>query len=164
MKGSSRKKRGRKSSMKRTNKKDMKSPLTITLIVLTLFIILIIFSIFNGPVQKIEKINPEQISDELPQDIINVIEESKKISSVNVNKAVAAENIELCEGNLGCENSFYYNTAKEPSDCDKINQESLRNNCRDNKIISKVLMNGDKSLCNQILNSNTKSKCEELKI
>lgn len=123
------KKRGkRRYHKKRVN---MKSPLTVTLIILVLFIILIIFSVLKGPIEK------KVVEDELK----NVIEPQEKIEeikkgitespTIRVNKAIKSKDITLCNGDSKCEVSYIFATAKNPEDCDELKDKDMANRCKE---------------------------------
>ena len=159
MKHNSRKKRGAVRKIK-SNKKNMKSAFTITLIVLILFAVLIIFSIFKGPVEKQSELSENE---ELIEEF--TIQKPEETTSVRINKAISSWDISKCEGDKSCENSFISTKALKSGnteDCNEISTIDVRNNCKDNVIYSNVANSGDKSLCNKIQNLNIKNKCEEI--
>jgi competence protein ComGC len=167
MKHSSRKKRGNKRFHRKPNKKEMKSAFTITAVVLVLFVVLIVFSIFSGPVEKKEAPD-KNLGEESTQDIIQEIKnkQSENIGenpSINANNAIASGDISICKGDEYCENSFIYDKALKsgnPDDCNEINKLEVRENCKDNVYFSKTIETGDKSFCAQINDLEFKSICE----
>lgn len=161
MKHNSRKKRFKKKRDK------MKTPFTITIIILVLFAILVVFSIFKGPVEKQGNFEENKLveEEELSEDLGKEIIETGESPSVKVNKAVASNDINLCEGDKNCEISFIFSKAMKSGnteDCNEINDINVRDNCKDNILFSKVVITKDKSLCSQIKDINTKNKCEEI--
>ena len=155
-------------SKKRRFKKKrdkMKTPFTITIIVLVLFVVLVVFSIFKGPVEKQGNFDENELSGEeqLNEDLTKDITETGENPSVRTNKAIAAGDISKCENDENCEFSFILNKAMSSGnteDCNEIQDVKIRNNCKDNVIISKVIETNDKSLCNQIQDLGTKTTCE----
>lgn len=126
------KKRGKRKSRKRTyTKKEMKSPLIITGVVLVLFVVLVIFSILSGPVEK------KVVEDELdkvivPQEIVEKIKQGKVVSpTVRINNAIASKNITICGGDSKCEVSYIFATARIPEDCDELKDNDMAGRCKE---------------------------------
>src|SRR3989344_8006971 len=153
MKHNSRKKKRGAGLKKKSNKKEMKSPFAISVIVLILFVVLIIFSIFKGPIKTDDSdlIIPEE----------NIILQKGTDPTVNLNLAIASNDISKCNNDKECENWFYFTDSKETQECDKINDEELKNNCKDNVLLKKALMNMDNDYCTNIQNTRTKNSCLE---
>lgn len=149
------------SKKRRASKKrgKMKTPFTITIIILILFVVLIIFSIFKGPVEK------NELNKETNDNNIIIEQPSEESSSVKANKAIVSEDINKCEGDKKCEFSFVFAKALKSGnleDCNEAGDLDLINNCKDNVLISKAVGTEDKSYCAQIQDLSIKTKCEEL--
>src|SRR3989344_2565763 len=97
MKHNSRKKKRGVRSEKRSNKKEMKTPFTISIIVLILFAVLIIFSVFNGPIKT-----PQDSDSRVSED--NIIIRRGVDPTVNINLAIASNDVSKCNGDRFCEN------------------------------------------------------------
>ena len=165
MKHISKKKRGNKRFHKRkSNEKNMRSPLTITLIVLILFAILIVFSVFNGPIKKqeINDIEPANETGIINEEINEQIPESMESSSIRTNRAISSGDISKCENDGECRISFIFDKAKKSGntgDCNEIENIEVRDNCKDNVLLSNSIQTGDKSLCNQIQDVSIRTLC-----
>ena len=135
----------------------MKSPFVISIVVLILFVLLVIFSVFKGPVEQSN-------GDILPEGEILIREEKPSENpSVRVNLATASGDKSKCKGDKSCEVSFIFNTAEELEDCDVLELEELVVNCKDNVLLLKS-MEDNKELCNQIQDIEMKKMCEEINL
>lgn len=130
----------------------MKNPFIITFIIFILFVVLVVFSVFKGPIEK-EII----IKNEDPMIIMN--------------RAVSSGDVTKCEGEDSCETLFVFSKAmknKDPNDCNEIQNEASKSNCMDNvwflKATAAAIIEGDKTLCSQIKDTNIKSMCEGMEI
>ena len=120
------KKRGAGSETRSSKKrKNMKSPLMITLAVLVLFVVLILFSVFNGPIEKKEN---QEVNNNPTVENLKVKEATDP--TVNFNLAVSSDDISKCNGDKECEDWFYFANARKPEDCDMIKNEELKANCK----------------------------------
>src|SRR3989344_735342 len=111
MKHNSRKKKRGAGLRKKSNKKEMKSPFAISVIVLILFVVLIIFSIFKGPIKTDDSdlIIPEE----------NIILQKGTDPTVNLNLAIASNDISKCNNDEFCKDLFYLSTSHELEDCSR---------------------------------------------
>ncbi len=125
----------------------MKNPFIITSIVFFLFVMLIFFSIFQGPISN---------------DLFNV---KGTDPIIYMNRAVSSGDIEKCEGDVSCKNVFVFTQAlksKDPETCNGIDNEESKINCKDNviflKATSAVVVNTD--YCDQIQDEDIRRLCE----
>jgi len=114
----------------------MRSPLTVTLIILILFVVLIIFSVLKGPVE-IKKIIDDDFEEDLSKkDITERIKEiikkdTNENPSIKINRAIASKDISICDGNEKCETSYVFATAKTDGDCNLLENINLKNKCKE---------------------------------
>ena len=99
----------------------------ITLTVLVLFIILILFSVFKGPVEKNEVSDENEIAPDENIEVKRTID-----PAVNINVAFSSNDISKCNNDQECEDWFYFASSRKPEDCDMIKNEELRGNCKKN--------------------------------
>ncbi len=153
MKHNSRKKKRGVRSEKRSNKKDMKTPFTISIIVLILFVVLIIFSIFNGPIKA-----PQDSKLEISED--NIIVRRSIDPTVNINLAIASNDVSKCNNDKFCENMYYSAKAESLEDCERMDEELVQN-CKDNIYFEEALNDNDKSKCSNIVDDEIRNACME---
>lgn len=154
------KKRKKKRVRKGVHKKrgnDMKNPFVITVVVLVLFVILVIFSIVKGPVEEKPTFDESGVQSSVERrNIVRPIE-----PTVNINFAIANDDISKCDGDNKCEDWYYFSKVKVSEDCDEIKDEEIKNNCKDNFIFEE---SEDESICLNKGNAELISLCfEELK-
>ena len=152
MKHNSRKKKRGAGLRKKSNKKEMKSPFAISVIVLILFVVLIIFSIFKGPIKTDDSdlIIPEE----------NIILQKGTDPTVNLNLAIASNDISKCNNDEFCKNAYYFAKADSLEDCEMLNGK-LKESCRDDIYFRNAINNVDESYCSNIININSRNMCLE---
>jgi len=145
-----------KNSGTKKNGKKMRSSFTITIFVLSLFLILIIFSIFNGRVKQ----DAVDFQDSVQDNIFEKRTAQKFINpTVNINLAISSNDISKCNKDKDCEDWFYFSKSLEPNDCDKIENYELENNCKDNIFLEKAENSNDSNYCLNIKNIVVKDTC-----
>jgi hypothetical protein len=126
----------------------MKNPFVITLIIFILFAVLVVFSVFKGPI-KTEGLLGEKGVDPI----------------IKMNRAVSSGDIEKCEKDVNCKNVFIFTQAlrsRNPEDCNKIEYKEIMTNCKNNIFFSNAIAAEDKELCTLIYDTDMRNRCKEI--